>query len=157
MIKIRYKGRSNMPEGIGTILGVLDNYKQAVNERDSDKFLSAYSTDVHIYDCWGKWESKGKAAWKENVVAWFQDLKEKEDVLIVKIDDLVIEEDTNLGFVHCSVTFAAYKEESGDKLRHITNRFTFGLKRVDGSWLITHEHSSLPISMENGKGMFDLR
>jgi hypothetical protein len=39
----------------------------------------------------------------------------------------------------------------------MTNRFTFGMKRVNEAWLITHEHSSLPINMQDGKGMFDLR
>ncbi|MGR3764120.1 YybH family protein [Rossellomorea sp. NS-SX7] len=146
-----------MSEGIGTIQGVLENYKHAVNERDNDKFLNAYSSDVHIYDCWGSWECKGKNAWSENVFNWFNGLREDGDVLKVEIDEVVIEESTSLAFVHCSVTFAAYKEGSDEKLRQMTNRFTFGLKRVNGSWLITHEHSSLPINMEDGKGMFHLR
>jgi uncharacterized protein (TIGR02246 family) len=146
-----------MSEGIGSIQEVLENYRQAVNKRDSDAFLSAYSTDVHIYDCWGSWECKGKDAWRENVLNWFNGLKEDGDMLKVDVDEVVIEESTNLAFVHCSVTFAAYKEESEEKLRQMTNRFTFGLKRVNDAWLIIHEHSSLPINMEDGKGMFDLR
>jgi uncharacterized protein (TIGR02246 family) len=146
-----------MSKGIGTIAGVLENYKQAVNERDSEKFLAVYSSDVHIYDCWGSWECKGKDTWRDSVSGWFHDLKDNGDVLKVGVEDVVIEENTNLAFVHCAVTFAAYKEGSEEKLRQMTNRFTFGLKRVDGSWLITHEHSSLPINMEDGKGMFDLR
>jgi ketosteroid isomerase-like protein len=78
-------------------------------------------------------------------------------MLKVDVDEVVIEESTILAFVHCSVTFAAYKEESEEKLRQMTNRFTFGLKKVNDAWLIIHEHSSLPINMEDGKGMFDLR
>jgi uncharacterized protein (TIGR02246 family) len=146
-----------MSKGIGTVAGVLKNYKQSVNERDSDKFLAVYSSDVHISDCWGSWECKGIDAWRDSVSGWFHDLKENGDVLKVGFDDVVIEENTDLAFVHCAVTFAAYNEGSEEKLRQMTNRFTFGLKRVDGSWLITHEHSSLPINMEDGKGMFDLR
>jgi hypothetical protein len=49
-------------------------------------------------------------------------------MLKVDVDEVVIEESTNLAFVHCSVTFAAYKEESEEKLRQMANRFTFGLK-----------------------------
>jgi ketosteroid isomerase-like protein len=75
----------------------------------------------------------------------------------VDIHEVVIEENMNLAFVHCSVTFAAYKEGSEEKLRQMTNRFTLGMKRVNEAWLITHEHSSLPINMQDGKGMFDLR
>ncbi|XXM72389.1 YybH family protein [Lysinibacillus sphaericus] len=146
-----------MSKRIDTIEDVLEHYKQAVNERDSDKFLTIYSSGVHIYDCWGSWECKGKDAWSDSVAGWFNDLKENGDVLKVGIEDVVIEENANLAYVHCAVTFAAFKEGSEEKLRQMINRFTFGLKRVDGSWLITHEHSSLPINMEDGKGMFDLR
>jgi uncharacterized protein (TIGR02246 family) len=146
-----------MSEGIGSIQEVLETYKKAVNERDSETFLSVYSADVHIYDCWGSWERKGKDAWKENVLGWFNSLKEDGEVLKVDIHEVVIEENMNLAFVHCSVTFAAYKEGSEEKLRQMTNRFTLGMKRVNEAWLITHEHSSLPINMQDGKGMFDLR
>jgi hypothetical protein len=59
--------------------------------------------------------------------------------------------------VHCAVTFAAFRENTEDKLRQMTNRFTFGLKKVNESWLITHEHSSLPIDMQSGKGIFNLK
>lgn len=70
---------------------------------------------------------------------------------------LVVEENLNLAFVHCDVTFAAHDIESEEKLRQTTNRFTFGLRKVNDSWLITHEHSSLPINMETGKGIFNLK
>jgi ketosteroid isomerase-like protein len=49
-----------MSEGIGSIQEVLENYRQAVNKRDSDAFLSAYSTDVHIYDAGEVGSAKGK-------------------------------------------------------------------------------------------------
>ncbi|MCA1054155.1 nuclear transport factor 2 family protein [Rossellomorea aquimaris] len=142
---------------MSTVQEVLDHYKQGVQERNLDAFLSAYSSDIHIYDCWGAWESKGIESWRTNVNDWFNGLKESEETLIVGFDDVVIEESANLAFVHCAITYAAYKEGSEEKLRQMTNRFTFCMKKVNDSWVITHEHSSLPISMENGRGMFHLR
>ncbi|WP_429875579.1 nuclear transport factor 2 family protein [Fictibacillus sp. NRS-1165] len=46
---------------------------------------------------------------------------------------------------------------SEEKLRQITNRFTFGLKKENNSWKIIHQHSSLPISMETGKCISNLK
>ncbi|KZE69156.1 hypothetical protein AWM68_02500 [Fictibacillus phosphorivorans] len=143
--------------GISKVQDVLENYKSAVYEKDAEKFLSIYASDVHIYDCWGKWESKGISSWRENVIKWFTGLSEDGELLKVDFNDLRIEEETNVAFVYCAVTFAAYKGDSGEKLRQITNRFTFGLKKVNESWFITHEHSSLPIDMQTGKGMFELK
>ena len=140
-----------------TVQEVLEIYKNAVHERNVEKFMSAYASDIHIYDCWGSWECNGKDSWRENVAAWFNGLKEEDEVLQVEFNDLVMEESVNIAFAYCAVTYAAYQNGSEEKLRQMTNRFTFGLKKVDESWFITHEHSSLPISMENGKGMFNLR
>lgn len=144
-----------MAEVFIKVQDVLENYKTAVYEKNVEKFLSIYAPEMHIYDCWGNWESKGISSWKENVVEWFNGLSEEGVLLKVDFNDLVVEENSSLALVHCAVTFAAHQEKSGEKLRQMTNRFTFGLKKVNKSWLITHEHSSLPINIETGKGIFN--
>ncbi|MBH0160516.1 YybH family protein [Fictibacillus sp. 26RED30] len=146
-----------MITGISKVQDVLENYKSAVYEKDVDQFLSTYAADVHIYDCWGNWECKGISSWRENVVMWFNSLSEDGNLLKVDINEVTIEENTSVAFVHCAVSFVAYSEQSGEKLRQMTNRFTFGLKKINESWVITHEHSSLPIDMNTGKGIFNLR
>jgi ketosteroid isomerase-like protein len=146
-----------MTEVFLTVQDVLNNYKTAIYEKDVEKFLSMYAPDMQIYDCWGNWEIKGISSWKENVAEWFNGLSEDGVLLKVDFDDLVVEENSTLAYVHCAVTFAAHQEESGEKLRQMTNRFTYGLKRVNESWAISHEHSSLPINMETGKGIFTLK
>ena len=135
---------------------VLENYKAATYEKDVEKFLSTYAADIHIYDCWNDWACIGISQWKQGVKAWFDGLRAEDVVLKTDFDDVVIEENDNLAFVHCRVTYAAYTQ-SGEKLRQISNRFTFGLRKENGSWIIKHEHSSLPIHMETGKGIFDLK
>ena len=141
--------------GVSNVVDVLENYKMAVYEKDVEKFLSIYDREVHIYDCWGKWESKGISLWRENVLNWFGSMEKDGEMLKVDFSDVTIEENSIIAFVHCAVTFTAYRRETEEKLRNITNRFTFGLKKINESWFITHEHSSLPIDMETGKGMFD--
>ncbi|SDN24838.1 Ketosteroid isomerase homolog [Fictibacillus solisalsi] len=146
-----------MTVSMRVVQDVLDNYKSAVYEKDVERFLSGYAPDVHIYDCWGNWECRGIVPWKESVTEWFKGLKADGVFLNVGFNDLIVEENSNLAFIHCAVTFAAHHEESGEMLRQITNRFTFGLRKEKDSWLITHEHSSLPIDMNTGKGMFNLK
>jgi len=135
---------------------VLDNYSLSVYGKDVEKFLSPYASEIHIYDCWEKWECVGVDQWAESVHGWFTGLSEEGVVLKIDFDDVVVEENSNLAFVHCAVTFAAYNV-AGEKLRQITNRFTFGLRKENGSWSIIHQHSSLPLSMESGKGIFNLK
>jgi len=142
--------------GFNQVQDVLENYKTAVYERDTDRFVAAYGSGVHIYDCWENWECVGISKWKESVNGWFKGLSEEGVLLRTDFDDVVVEENSNLAIVHCAVTFAAYND-SGEKLRQMTNRFTFGLRKENESWTITHEHSSLPVSMETGKGIFNLK
>ncbi|CAG9609436.1 YybH family protein [Pseudoneobacillus rhizosphaerae] len=146
-----------MTKGFNKIQEVLENYKSAIYEKDVERFLSSYSTDIHIYDCWQNWESIGVSVWKDSVTGWFNGLSEESVLLKVDFNDLVITENMDIAFVHCVVTFAAHNEETGEKLRQITNRFTFCLGKENESWKITHEHSSLPIDMETGKGIFNLK
>ncbi|KZE50909.1 nuclear transport factor 2 family protein [Rossellomorea marisflavi] len=141
----------------GTAKDVLELYKTAVYEQDVEKFLSAHAEDVHIYDCWGDWECRGISEWRKSVTEWFYGLKEEAEVLKVLFNEVKIEESNTVAFIHCEVVFAAYTKESGEKLRQIANRFTFGLKKIGESWVIAHQHSSLPIDMKTGKGMFHLR
>ena len=139
------------------IQDVLKNYKSSVYKKDVEGFLTMYSPDILIYDCWSNWECKGILHWREIVEEWFKWLMADGVSLSVDFNDLVIEENVNLAFVSCSVTYTAQKVVSGEKLRQLTNRFTFCLKKVNESWIIAHEHSSLPINEETGKGIFNLR
>lgn len=135
---------------------VIENYITAVYEKDVEKFVSAYATHVQVYDCWENWECKGISKWKEAVNGWFNCLKEEGIQSIVEWNDLVIEENAELALVHSNVTYVDLNE-SGENLRQISNRFTIGLRKENESWNIIHEHSSLPINMETGKGIFNLK
>lgn len=139
-----------------TVQHVLENYKSSAVEKDVEKFLSAYADDIHLYDCWDNWECRGISKWRESVTEWFSGLAKEGATLDVDFDDVVIQENSRIAFIHCTVTYTG-SNKSGEKLHEMTNRFTFGLRCDDGSWKICHEHSSLPIRMETGKGIFDAR
>lgn len=143
-----------MNNNLKNVQDVLENYQSAVYEQDLEKFLSAYAPNVHIYDCWENWEYDGVDKWSNFIKKWFNGMKEEGVLSKAEFGDLLIEENENVAFVHCKVTYADYNQ-SGEKLRQLANRFTFGLKKEQSSWYIVHEHSSLPINMETGKGIFD--
>lgn len=155
--KTSSKGDVVMGTVFHNVQSVLENYQSAVHEKNVEKFLSTYASDIHIYDCWENWECIGISAWREKATEWFNSLSDEGVFLKVDFNDLVVEADSYIAFVHGAVTFAAHNEDSGEKLRQITNRFTFGLKKENESWNIKHEHSSLPINIETGKGIFNLK
>lgn len=140
-----------------TVTGVFSLYKEATHEKNVEKFLSFHAEDVHLYDCWGSWEITGMSNWSEVVKEWFSELNDAGEYLQVEFYHTKVEESDTVAFVHSDVLFAAYNEQSREKLRQITNRFTFGMRKTGEYWYITHQHSSLPIDIQNGKGMFNLK
>lgn len=135
------------------IKDVFQNYADAVYEQDVEKFLSGYAPDVHLFDCWSQWAYNGVEEWKPAVAEWFGGLKEQGLQLRVELHDESGSENAEIAYKHCSVHFAAF-DSDGQELRRMVNRFSFVLEKMEGSWRIVHEHSSLPISMEDGKAMF---
>jgi len=146
-----------MKQSFSTVQEVLENYKTSIFERDVEKFLRSYSENINLYDCWNKWECNGLWDWRKSVESWFQELSDEGVYLKVTFSDMTIEEGESVAFAKCAITFYAYAQSSSVKLRQITNRFTFGFCKVDESWQIVHEHSSLPIDSATGKGMFHLK
>ncbi|AYC30567.1 YybH family protein [Paenisporosarcina cavernae] len=136
-----------------TVQEVLENYKAAAEAQDVEQFLTNYNEDIHLFDCWGSWECKGKENWRSSVTAWFSDLENEGVDLRVSFTDSKIDEGTDVAFARCNVTFAGHKRLDGSKLREMTNRFTFGFRKIENEWKIVHEHSSLPIDLETFKGM----
>lgn len=139
-----------------TVTELLDNYQTAVNEQNVDKFISMYDTNVHIFDSWSKWNIIGKDTWQKHVEDWFSVLKRDNSTLRVSYEDLVIYQENELTSIHVNIRFAEFNSNKIE-FRHLTNRFTFILKKIDSKWYIVHEHSSLPISPDDGKGIFDLK
>lgn len=111
--KTSSKGDVVMGTVFHNVQSVLENYQSAVHEKNVEKFLSTYASDIHIYDCWENWECIGISAWREKATEWFNSLSDEGVFLKVDFNDLVVEADSYIAFVHGAVTFAAHNEDSG--------------------------------------------
>lgn len=139
-----------------TVNELLENFQSAVLEQDVDKFISMYDINVHVFDSWSKWNIIGSAEWRKHVEGWFSVLKRDNSVLKVSYEDCVVYENGDLASIHTNVRFSEFNSNKIE-FRHLTNRFTFILKKIDSTWKIVHEHSSLPINPDDGKGIFNLK
>lgn len=141
---------------MNTVQSVFDQYKTAVYNQDIDLFMELYDDSLHVYDSWNTWEIKSKSEWRKVIENWFNGLKRDGSTLKVSFEDCVISEDTNIAFIHTSIRFSEYNSYNIE-FRHLTNRFTIGLKLINDKWKIVHEHSSLPIDSDQGTGLFNLK
>lgn len=139
---------SLLNDGPGLVLGA---YAAAVNGKNLRDFTGLYAQDVHVYDAWGKFEYVGAEAWQAMAVDWFGSLGT--ETVRVDFADVRVLEGENTARLSAAASFSAFSAD-GRKLRSLTNRMIMGLELREARWLIVHEHSSLPIGMETGHGIF---
>jgi uncharacterized protein (TIGR02246 family) len=131
-----------------TITEVLNAYAAAVLARDVDAFMSLYADDVCIFDLWGEWSYEGADAWRAVVTDWFGSLDSERVVVSFKEVRTTVTPD--LAVVHAFVTYQA-ESPAGIFLRSLTNRMTWSLRSAQGSWKVTHEHTSAPADFNTSK------
>ncbi|MFU8947825.1 YybH family protein [Mycetocola zhadangensis] len=135
-----------MVEKTDPVQAALDAYAAAVAIRDVSAFVALYADDVHAYDAWDQWQFSGIEAWRAMVTGWFTSISDEN--IEVTYTDLQTSVGDSVAFGHADVTYTAFSV-AGERLRSMTNRFTFGMELQAGTWKIVHEHSSLPIDLES--------
>jgi uncharacterized protein (TIGR02246 family) len=126
-------------------------FAAAVHAKDVEAFTALYADDVHVFDSWGQWQYSDIGEWREMAAGWFGSLGDER--VEVEFHDVRSSIGADIAFGHAAVTFTGVSAQ-GERQRSMTNRLTLNLAKQDGAWKIIHEHSSLPIDMESGKGIF---
>jgi len=133
-----------------SIRDVMRKWVEAVKGRDLDALMSFYTPDGMFFDGIAplrvdfdtyrkNWE--GFFKWFPGPVAF-----DTHDVRLAVGD--------TVAFASVLVRLAGTTAEG--KQEGAWMRQTIGFESFDGAWRITHEHWSLPVDMESGKGLTDL-
>jgi uncharacterized protein (TIGR02246 family) len=128
---------------------ILEAYAGAVRAKDVDAFLDLYADDTRNFDLWNEWSYDSKDALRAMVAEWFGSLEDDEEV-VVEWDDVRAHAGEDVAALSAFLTYGAVTP-AGEKLRSMNNRLTWVLRKDgDGTWKITHEHTSAPAG-EGGK------
>jgi ketosteroid isomerase-like protein len=133
------------------IKAFLESWSSAIREKDIDALMPNYSPDIVYFDVVPPLQWKGAAAIRRNFVRWFDGWK---SAIGVEIRDLTI-------LVGGDVAAAFMLHRTSGTLKDGREvaywvRATVTLQRSDKSWLITHEHVSLPVDFKSGTAAMDL-
>ncbi len=134
------------------IRGWLDRWMKAFKEKDADAVMALYADDVIAYDVVPPLQYVGKAAYRADYQQFFS---QYDSNLNVEIRDLHVGATGDLGY-------AAGLELISGTLKHgqksaVWLRFTSLLRKSDGRWLDFHDHVSVPVEIESGKAMLELK
>jgi ketosteroid isomerase-like protein len=128
-----------------------EDFFAAVNSGDIDKIMSFYTPDVVAFDMTPPLQFVGVNAYRkswENGLGTMKEIKfEARDYKVFANDDLA--------FAHC-LSHCTGEMKNGKKM-DMWVRWTGGLRKIGGKWLVAHEQISVPIDMKTDKGIFDLK
>jgi ketosteroid isomerase-like protein len=132
------------------VLRALETYKSAVLARNVETFMHVYDPDVRVFDTWGVWSYEGADAWRVAVEGWFASLRD--ETCRVAFDDVRIVEGQGFASMSAVATYAAISSQ-GQETKSMQNRMSWVLKTSGHVLRVIHEHTSVPIGFEDGKGI----
>ncbi len=129
----------------------LDRLVGAIQAMDLEQVKSIYAPDIVSFDVQPPLQVVGREAKSRN---WTDVFTAFERPLGYEIRDLTIAVDRDLAFLH-SLNRLTGTLRNG-KRSGFWVRATACFRRVDGTWLIAHDHVSVPLDVESGGGMVNL-
>ena len=123
------------------IRAILEAWADAVRRHDLSGILAHHDKEIVMFDVPPPLQSRGMDAYQKTWDLFFRYHKPSQ---AFDIEELAITAGADVAFavaiMRCgSGTSSGPAEQSG-----FLFRLTIGLRKIDGNWLITHEHHSVP-------------
>ncbi len=131
---------------------LVDAFAAAVRAKNVDALMSSFAPDVLTFDVVGPLQSIGTDAALKRSEEWFSSF---EGPIGYQIRDITVTGADDIAFCHSLNQVSAMRKD-GQKLE-MWWRATLCFRRIDGKWLITHQHNSVPFDAESGRAAIDLK
>jgi uncharacterized protein (TIGR02246 family) len=123
----------------------------AVRTRNVEATMTNFAPDVLSFDVVGPLQYTGTDAARKRTEEWFGSF---EGPIGYQVRDLTIAAGDDIAFCHSLNQVSATKKD-GSKLE-MWWRATLCFRQIDGTWVITHQHNSVPFDAENGRASIGL-
>ena len=123
------------------IRDLVESWARAVRTKNLAGILANHSRDILMFDVPPPIKSTGIDAYKKTwdlFFSWSQDSE------VFDISEMNITAGNDVAFVTALMRCAG-TETDGSKIE-LAFRLTIGLRKIDGQWIVMHEHHSIPAS-----------
>jgi uncharacterized protein (TIGR02246 family) len=128
------------------IRNLIEAWASAVRERNISGVITRHTDDVLMFDVPPPVAVRGIAAYRETWPPFFDALVEGEAAFdIVELD---VTAGDRVAFATALLRCGSTEELATDGTARL--RLTIGLRKVDGTWKIAHEHHSFPAELNGG-------
>ena len=137
--------------GDATIRQHIGKLVEAIRAMDIERVKSIYAPDIVSFDAGPPLQHVGaEAKWKN----WEEAFTVLQPPLDYDVRDLTVTLNDDLAFTH-SFNRLSGTLENGSRIGFWV-RVTVCLRKIDGNWLIVHDHVSVPLDLATGRGVLDL-
>ena|SRR5579859_2081459 len=124
---------------------------KAVHIKDVNGSMESITPDILLFDVVNPLHRRGSDAERKRTQEWFSSFQ---GPIGYKIHDLFIATGNDVAFSHCLNRYSGTTTDGGELGMWV--RATTCYRKIDGKWMITHEHQSVPFDTESGKASLDL-
>lgn len=134
------------------IHGVIDLHLEAIRAKDADGVMALCATHMHSFDVVPPLAIRGSGEVRDRLEQWFAAY---DGPIATEMRDLAVETSGDVAFAYFLQRFRGTMT-SGTQV-DMWVRVSLGLRRIEGRWVILHEHMSDPFDPETGQGRTDLK
>lgn len=132
---------------------LVENWLKAVRAKDVNGVMSHYAADILLFDLAPPLQYRGADAYRKNWEEWFLTFRGS---IGYEIRDLSITASDDVAFCH-SLNRISGTRTNGEETDTWV-RATVGCRKIEGKWIVTHEHISVPFYMDGSyKAAVDLK
>ena len=134
------------------IRAIIDDRSKAVRAKDINGAVSHYAPNIRSFDVVNPLQYVGSDSSRKRAEEWFSSFQ---GPIGYELRDLSITASDDVAFCH-SLNRVNGTLKDGGQL-DMWWRATVCYRKIDGKWIVTHEHSSVPFDVETGKASLDLK
>ncbi|KOG91958.1 hypothetical protein ADK38_00320 [Streptomyces varsoviensis] len=129
----------------------MQEWKKAFESKDVDSIMAFYAPEgFTAFDLMPPFHFEGGEMWRKNWVDFYEAF---DGPIELELADLRVDAQADLAIARCAVRMAGTMfGRPMDSWVRTTNCF----RRVEGEWLMIHDHVSWPIDFATGKALMDL-
>jgi ketosteroid isomerase-like protein len=129
----------------------IDSFVKAFRNKDVDLMMSLFSSQIVSFDIIPPLQYEGSEVYRK---VWEETFELFQDPIDIEIRNLSITAGEDVAFSHNFLQLKATMT-NGQKINY-WERLTCCFQKIDGKWLIVHEHVSLPADLKSGKAVMNL-
>ena len=134
------------------IQGLLDDCTRSLRNKNIEGVMSIYAQEVVSFDIVPPLRYMGADAFRKR---WEEVFSSFQGPIGYEIHDLSITVGDDVAFTH-SLNRISGTMNNGQKT-DLWLRWTGCFRKINGKWLIVHHQNSVPVDLENGKAVLDLK